>query len=81
MDKFSGEGALPFSFLSSLFQCCLTLQEKNFLYTFSGEIETDNLTVSNSEINIFNFIISKKGFHEIVMFNLLLNDKTLSTLT
>ena len=48
--------------LSSLFQHYLTLQEKIFLYTFSGEIKTDNLTFSNSEINIFNFIVSKMGF-------------------
>lgn len=34
----------------------------NELYRFLGEIETDNLTVSNGEIIILNFTVSKIGF-------------------
>ena len=40
----------------------------NELYRFLGEIETDNLTVSNGEIIIFNFTVSIKGFNKIVSF-------------
>ena len=39
-----------------------------FSMRFLGEIETDNLTVSNIEIIVLNFTVSKQGFHEIVSF-------------
>ena len=33
----------------------------NELWRFLREIETNNFTVSNSEINTFDFTVSKKG--------------------
>ena len=49
------------------------IEDKYFLYTFQlnlrflGEIETDNINVSNSEIISFEFTVSKKkNFSEIL---------------
>ena len=51
-----------FSIASPLIEKNSLLQEHIFneLQRFLGEIETDNLTVSNSEIITFDFTVSKK---------------------
>ena len=48
-------------FMKELSSACV---ETFFFYTFQflGEIETDNLTVSNSEIIIFNFTFKNRDF-------------------
>ena len=61
-----GPGVSNYGFVYAIFVLRLKFYVKPFsfilfneLKRFLGEIETDNLTVSNSEIITFDFIVSK----------------------